>query len=84
MGLVQGLGLTDISRGRPGCLFTSLFANYSLAPCLGKWLGFTSLYEHRETPELDCGLPTSLDKKSSPQQHNQNSGVVAQAVAHII
>ncbi len=47
-------------------------------------LRFTSLYEHRETPELDRGLPTSLDKKPPPQQHNQNSGVVAQAVAQAV
>ena len=33
-----------------------------MAPGSGKWLGFKSLYEHRETPELelDGGLPTRL------------------------
>ena len=32
------------------------FRSISLLP--GKWIGFKLLRGHRETPELDCGLPT--------------------------
>ena len=59
--IVPDPGRIDVRRPSVSLshLYLSLSLSLSLLPLApGKWQGFKSLYEHLETSELDCGLPT--------------------------